>query len=129
MSKRSDVELRVPAQTAYVSVLRSTSAALAARLDFTVDDIEDLRIAMGEACAMVLDRARPDGELVASYALGERDLTITVTAQADHPDDLDRDGFAWQVLSALTSQTSSSVTAESIAITLAMASELSRLPG
>ena len=35
------VELGVPARTAYVSVLRTTAAALAARLDFTLDDIED----------------------------------------------------------------------------------------
>ncbi|HEY9379199.1 MAG TPA: anti-sigma regulatory factor, partial [Jiangellaceae bacterium] len=39
------VELRVPATGAYVSVLRTAAAGLAARLDFTVDDIEDLRIA------------------------------------------------------------------------------------
>ena len=55
-----DVELRLPADSAYVSVLRTTTAGLAARLDFTVDDIEDLRIAVDEACAMVLPQADPD---------------------------------------------------------------------
>ena len=54
---RADVELRLPADSAYVSVLRTTTAGLAARLDFTIDDIEDLRIAVGEACAMVLPEA------------------------------------------------------------------------
>ena len=48
----------MPADTAYVAVLRTTTAGLAARLDFTLDDIEDLRIAVGEACAMVLEQAR-----------------------------------------------------------------------
>ena len=32
---RADVELRLPADSAYVSVLRTTTAGLAARLDFT----------------------------------------------------------------------------------------------
>ena len=41
---RADVELRLPADSAYASVLRTTTAGLAARLDFTIDDIEDLRI-------------------------------------------------------------------------------------
>ena len=47
----------MPADGAYVSVLRTMTAGLAARLDFTVDDIEDLRIAVGEACALVLPEA------------------------------------------------------------------------
>ena len=36
---RADVELRIPADSAYVSVLRTTTAGLAARLDFPIDDI------------------------------------------------------------------------------------------
>ena len=43
---RADVELRLPADSAYMSLLRTTSAGLAARLDFTLDDIEDLRMAV-----------------------------------------------------------------------------------
>ena len=35
--RRADVELRLPADNAYVSVLRTTTAGLAARLDFTID--------------------------------------------------------------------------------------------
>ena len=46
---RADVELRLPAEGAYATVVRTTAAGLAARLDFTIDDIEDLRIAIGEA--------------------------------------------------------------------------------
>ena len=42
--ERADVELRLPADSAYASVLRTTTAGLAARLDFPIDDIEDLRI-------------------------------------------------------------------------------------
>ena len=57
--ERADVELRLPADGAYVSVLRTTTAGLAARLDFPIDDIEDLRIAVGEACAHGAARGRP----------------------------------------------------------------------
>ena len=58
---RPDVELRLPADGVYVSVVRTTTAGLAARLDFLIDDIEDLRIAVGEACAMVLPEADASG--------------------------------------------------------------------
>jgi serine/threonine-protein kinase RsbW len=42
------VEVRLPAAGAYLSVLRTATAGLAARLDFTLDEIEDLRIAVDE---------------------------------------------------------------------------------
>ena len=57
-SGRDVVVLRLPAAGAYLSVLRTATASLASRLDFTIDDIEDLRIAVDEACAMLLTQAR-----------------------------------------------------------------------
>ena len=53
------VTIRMPAEGAYLSVLRTATAGLAARLDFTLDEIEDLRIAVDEACAMLLSQAVP----------------------------------------------------------------------
>jgi serine/threonine-protein kinase RsbW len=101
---RADVSLRVPADGAYVSVLRTMTAGLAARLDFTVDDIEDLRIAVGEACALVLPEADPQGDLEAEFRLGEASLTVTVGVPTDGPRDPDYESFAWQVLSTLATE-------------------------
>src|SRR5688500_8363327 len=60
---RDVVVLRLPADGAYLSVLRTATAGLASRLDFTLDDIEDLRIAVDEACAMLLPQAVPGADL------------------------------------------------------------------
>ena len=98
---RAHVELRLPADPAYVSVLRTTSAGLAARLDFTLDDIEDLRIAVGEACALVLPEAAPDADLTSRFWLGSGELTVTVTVPTEATAELDTDSFAWQVLTTL----------------------------
>lgn len=103
---RSDVELRLPAESAYVAVLRMTTAGLAARLDFTLDDIEDLRMAVGEACALVLEHADGDGDLRAAYDLGEGSIRVSISASA-HGSELDSDSFGWQVLTALTSDVES----------------------
>lgn len=51
------VELTVPASASYVSVLRTVTASLAARRDFTIDEIDDLRIAVDEASALLLPHA------------------------------------------------------------------------
>ena len=65
------VTVRMPAEGAYLSVLRTATAGLAARLDFTLDEIEDLRIAVDEACAMLLSQARPGGSLECDFTLGQ----------------------------------------------------------
>jgi serine/threonine-protein kinase RsbW len=103
---RADVSLRVPADGAYVSVLRTMTAGLAARLDFTVDDIEDLRIAVGEACALVLPEADREGDLEADFRLGDGTLTVTVGVPTGGPREPDYDSFAWQVLSTLATEAS-----------------------
>ena len=41
-------ELRLPADSAYLAVLRTATAGLAARINFTLDDIEDLRELAGD---------------------------------------------------------------------------------
>jgi len=81
--RRPDVELRLPADSAYVSVLRTTTAGLAARLDFTIDDIEDLRIAVGEASAVVLPEADEASDLVCRFHMSPGELTITGTEDAE----------------------------------------------
>jgi serine/threonine-protein kinase RsbW len=98
-----DVELRLPAESAYVAVLRMTTAGLAARLDFTLDDIEDLRMAVGEACALVLEHADPDGDLYANFDLSDGSIRVSVSADSRSAADADQDSFGWQVLTALTS--------------------------
>lgn len=121
--QRADVELRLPADSAYVSVLRTTTASLAARLDFTIDDIEDLRIAVGEACAVVLPDADPASPLVADYYLYPGRLTVRVTISGSELSPPDRDSFAWQVLETLAPGATAEVLGDSLAVTLSMQAE------
>ncbi len=97
---RDVVTVRLPAAPAYLAVLRTTTASLAARLDFTLDEIEDLRIAVDEASALLVANADPAGELASVFELFDDALQVTVstTAEVKAPA---RDSFAWAVLSAL----------------------------
>ena len=95
------VTVCMPAEGAYLSVLRTATAGLAARLDFTLDEIEDLRIAVDEACAMLLSQAIPGTNLECAFDLGAEEMTITVSVTAAGPRIPARDTFAWTVLSAL----------------------------
>ncbi len=117
-----DVELKIPADSAFLAVLRTATAGLAARLDFTLDDIEDLRIAVDEACAMVLPQARPGTTLDCAFYLGHDSLTVAVSARSDDPRQPSREGFAWTVLAALTSTLESTVDGETLTVTLSRSS-------
>lgn len=99
--RRADVELRLPADSAFASVLRTTTAGLAARLDFPIDDIEDLRIAVGEASAMVLPEAGVESDLTCRFFMAPGQLTVSVAVDVDAPVSPDLDSFAWQVLTTL----------------------------
>jgi serine/threonine-protein kinase RsbW len=98
---KDQVTIRMPAEGAYLSVLRTATAGLAARLDFTLDEIEDLRIAVDEACGMLLAQAAPGADLVCDFVLGEDKMSIAVSTLAAQPRPPARDTFAWTVLSAL----------------------------
>ncbi|MEO7745929.1 MAG: ATP-binding protein [Actinomycetota bacterium] len=97
------VELEVPASAAYIAVVRTAAAGLAARVDLTLDRIEDLRIAVDEACALLVQAAEHGPGAVTTlrcvFVLEEPSLTVEVSGpRTDLPD---RAAFAWSVLSAL----------------------------
>jgi serine/threonine-protein kinase RsbW len=95
------VTVKMPADGAYLSVLRTATAGLAARLDFTLDEIEDMRIAVDEACAMLLTQAIPGSNLECSFHLGQDEMTVSVSVRCLAPRVPAGDTFAWTVLSAL----------------------------
>ena len=98
---RDKVNIRMPADGAYLSVLRTATAGLAARLDFTLDEIEDMRIAVDEACAMLLSQAIPGSDLVCDFTLGQDAMTVRVSVSCLAPRVPAGDTFAWTVLTAL----------------------------
>ena len=97
------VEVQIPADVVYVSTLRLTAASLAARCDLTIDDIEDLRLAVDEACALLLPHAKPATPLEARFVLATGRLEVETCVSTDGDSEPDRSGFAWTVLGALAS--------------------------
>ena len=92
--------LKVPARSAYLGLVRTVVAAVAAAADFSVDDIEDLRMAADEAAALMMSGAHRDAVLHLMIEVGEHDLAISVTAPSTGVT-ISTDSFAWTVLSTL----------------------------
>ena len=96
------VRLAVPASTAYVGVARSLAAGIATRLDLDLDHVEDLRLAVSEACAVLLPDAAPGATLdLVVQVVGDGLVVELSTATSGAPAPAAPDSFAWTVLSAL----------------------------
>jgi serine/threonine-protein kinase RsbW len=48
------VELRIPSRAEWVALARLAAAAVANRLKFSIEDIEDVKLAVAEACTAVI---------------------------------------------------------------------------
>jgi len=96
----AEVRLTIPADGAYVAVPRAVVGNLAARNDFTLDAIDDLRIAVDEACALLLPHATA-GTVDCVFTIDRPTIVVEVAAgvpEGWHPDTT---GFGWTVLAAL----------------------------
>ncbi len=113
------VLLTVPADGGYLGVLRTATAGLAARLHFALDEIEDLRIAVDEACAMLLAVSVRQADLRCRFAVTDDALTVEVTVPTVRGARLPAESsFAWKVLTALTTSASADATGSSATIRL-----------
>lgn len=74
-----EIKLSVPTMVTYSRVARLAVTGLASRVGFSYDEIEDLRIAIGEVCGVLLDGA--GGRLTFTCQVGDDDLVVAATRQ------------------------------------------------
>ena len=55
------VKLSIPSVAEYVGIVRLAISGIAARMNFPVEDVEDLKIAISEACSNCVQYAYEDG--------------------------------------------------------------------
>lgn len=95
------IEVRLPATAAHLPVLRTLSADLAARLDFNLDEVADLRMAVDEACAGLVSRAAIPTQLRCAFRVESNALWVVASAYTVDGTPPARDTFGWRVLTAL----------------------------
>ena len=78
------VRLTIPAEARYLRLARLAAAGLAGDIGYSVDAIEDLRIAVDELCAAMIEDARPGSELTITYR--EDDGALVVEGACDDAD-------------------------------------------
>jgi serine/threonine-protein kinase RsbW len=75
------ISIKIPASPEYLQVVRLVAAGLAARLSFTLEDIEDLKIAVDELSAYITGAHGRSGTLAVSFTLRDDRIEITGTGE------------------------------------------------
>jgi serine/threonine-protein kinase RsbW len=70
------ITLTLPAEVRFLRVARLTAAGIAGDLGFALQEVDDLRVAIDELCAVVIDGAAPTAELELRYLVDEDCLEI-----------------------------------------------------
>lgn len=100
------LEVRSLATPALIPTIRAVAADLAARADFDLDAISDLRMAVDEACATLVALTGPESRLTCMFAvLPDRiRVEVTIPRTAGSPSGwttVATDTFGWRVLETL----------------------------
>ena len=115
----SPIRLRLPASSAWVVLARTTATACCARLDFDIDRLEDVRLAVDEVVGMLIDRAQPGADIecvFTPYDDGRLDIAVSVRTSAGTLPATDT--FAWAVLTALVDDVTATVDSMPVTVVL-----------
>ncbi len=100
-SDHAVIRLDLPAHPRYVSAARVVAASLGAEAGLSVDDLDDLRLGVGELVATLIDGAGPEARVGLAYTTNADAVSVrgsvSGSARPAAPDDLTR-----RILSAVT---------------------------
>ncbi|MCL6604539.1 MAG: anti-sigma B factor RsbW [Paenibacillus sp.] len=85
------VMLQLPASADYVDIVRLNLYGIASKMGFTYEDIEDMKVAVSEACnnSVLYAYGQEDGMVDVIFEVGSSALSITVKDEGESFDNLD----------------------------------------
>jgi serine/threonine-protein kinase RsbW len=78
-SADAEILLTLPVEADWLALARTTCAAVAARADFTYDEIADLRLAIDEICLSLIERSGESGRIELLYSLADDAIRVDAT--------------------------------------------------
>ena len=95
------LELRVPITPTQLPAVRAMVADIAMRMDYDLDAVEDLRLAVDEASAILSLVSVGDAPLTVVFETSRAGLHIEAWVPTVEGKEVPRDGFGWAVLATL----------------------------
>jgi serine/threonine-protein kinase RsbW len=79
------VQLRIPARAEWVAVARLAAAAVGSRMRLSVDEIDDLKLVIAEACTSCIQRTEGVENIDIRWDISPIELRITIAADGRGP--------------------------------------------
>jgi serine/threonine-protein kinase RsbW len=95
------LELRVPTTATQLPAVRAMVGDLAMRMDYDLDAVEDLRLAVDEACAILALVIEGDEPLTVVFETTRSGLHIEAWVPTREGVSVPQEGFGWAVLETL----------------------------
>lgn len=93
-SEREKIKLSFPVNAAYVSSARLTASSIANRMGFDIDEVEDIKTAVSEACTYIIKtiNAAAHSYFEINFILGKDVMEVNMVTQgslsAPQPDEM-----------------------------------------
>lgn len=101
LSKSDRIDISVPLRAEFASTLRALTASIGADAGFSIDELDDLRLALSEVFSVLADAADGDDRALVSLAVTHGELSISIGS--DHTDKpLELDPLAASILQSVT---------------------------
>ncbi|MGY2003535.1 ATP-binding protein [Blastococcus sp. SYSU DS1024] len=91
----------MPTTPTQLPAVRAMTGDLAMRMDYDLDAVEDLRLAVDEACATLSTVVQGDAPLTVVFETTRAGLHISAWVPTADGTEVPTDGFGWAVLAAL----------------------------
>ena len=97
MTDTGPIDLVVPADSRHLRLARLAASGVGADSGFSVDDVEELRLATGEASALLIDQAGPSARLALRFVATGASVVVEGRCVGDGTE-IDVDPIAMAVL-------------------------------
>jgi serine/threonine-protein kinase RsbW len=84
MEKAEVVKLEIPGSAEFVAVARKTVEGITSRISITERELEDIKLAVGEACSNAVKFGDPNKDVCILYRIHPDYLEVEVHNKGDH---------------------------------------------
>lgn len=75
---KDNIKISIPNKAEYVGVVRLTTSAIATRIGFNIEEIDDIKVAIAEGCTLMIEQKNSFNEININYILDNNKITILV---------------------------------------------------
>lgn len=76
------IKMEITSNPEYVGIIRLTTSGIANKIGFSIDDIEDMKVAVSEACTNAIKHSNDDIFYI-TYTILENGLTIEISDKGE----------------------------------------------